>query len=183
MPLVHEEETVLVRIQPLCYEGVAYDRKRIIGCRNLQLVVCLDVPDDFGLPFHLTMDSEKFFVTCRLVLDQSPIRHCEDGVTWLFDGQCCCTTASDALVEHVASWNLRHPGVFVLVPVGEVGCSRWSLPDNVYHNLLIISLLKNLYFFLEEKISYYNSIYKSTKNGVEQLTPPYGSKLWNTGFF
>ena len=99
--LVHEEEEVLVGIEALGDEDITDEGEGVVGDCDLDWVVSSDVLDDLCFPVHVTMDSKKLWITCHLVVDQSPERHGEDGVTWLLDCECRCTTSSDALVEYI----------------------------------------------------------------------------------
>lgn len=99
--LVHEEEEVLVGIEALGNEDITDEGEGVVGDCDLDWVVSSDVLDDLCFPVHVTMDSKKLWITCHLVVDQSPERHGEDGVTWLLDCECRCTTSRDALVEHI----------------------------------------------------------------------------------
>lgn len=69
MSLVNEEEEVLIRVIPLRDQDIADEREGVVGCSDLYLVMCLEILDDFSLSIHVTVDSEKFFVTCDLVFD------------------------------------------------------------------------------------------------------------------
>ena len=106
MPFVHEEEEVLVRIKALRYQDIAYERERIIGGSDLDRVVRTDVLDYLFFAVHVPMDTQEFWVRCRLVLDQTSEGHGKDGITGLLNGQRRGTTSGDALVENAVDWDL-----------------------------------------------------------------------------
>ena len=131
MPLVHEEEDLLIWIDALIFQDVADLREGIVGYRDLDGVVGLQVLGDGILSSHLPMDSKKVGVTCRFVVDQSSERHGEDGMSRLLDGQGCRATTCDALVEHAVGRNGLHS-----LLVGEELCTFGCLDTNVIHNKL-----------------------------------------------
>lgn len=85
VPLINEEEHILVRIKAQGDKGVTDKREGVVGSCDLDGVVRFDIVGYLSLPVHVTVDSEEFWITCHLVLDQAPERHCKDGVSWLLN--------------------------------------------------------------------------------------------------
>lgn len=108
MPFVYEKEEVLVGVESLGYEDIADKWKGVICRGNLKLVVGFNVLDDLCFTVHVSVNSKKLWITCRLVVDQADEWHSKYGVTWLLNCKCCGSTSSDAFVEHAVGWYLRH---------------------------------------------------------------------------